>query len=308
MTDKQPPDTEPFALDKLLVRRSFDRAAATYDRAAFLQQEIAGRLVERLDAVKLEPATIIDIGAGTGYLAALVQKRYAGSRVVVADLSSAMLQAARARLLAGGNPLDRILARVRSRFSFVVGDAESLPIADHCAELLVSNLMLQWCPDLDRALAEFRRVLAPGGLLMFTTFGPDTLKELRAAWTEVDGYTHVNAFMDMHDVGDAVIRAGFAAPVMDAETLTVTYPEVRELMRDLKAIGAHNVAAGRPRHLSGRQRMEGVRRAYEQWRRDGVLPASYEVVYGHAWADEPSARRRSPQGDVRVPLGALRRG
>ena len=133
--------------------------------------------------------------------------------------------------------------------------------------------------------------LAPGGLLMFTTFGPDTLMELRASWEAADGYTHVNRFIDLHDVGDALVRTRWAEPVMDAERITVTYREARTLMRDLKHLGAHNITAGRPRGLTGRRRLQRVMQAYERYRRDGVLPASYEVVYGHAWTspEKPAA-------------------
>ena len=150
-------------------------------------------------------------------------------------------------------------------------------------DLLFSNLALQWCLDLDQTFNEFRRVLKPGGLLMFTTFGPDTLRELRSCWSQVDGYTHVNNFFDMHDVGDALVRNSFAEPVMDMELLTMTYKDVPSLMRDLKTIGAHNVTQGRSRKLTGKGRLQRVNAAYEQYRSDGVLPVSYEVVYGHAW-------------------------
>ncbi len=144
--------------------------------------------------------------------------------------------------------------------------------------------MLQWCDDLDAVFAEVRRVLKPGGLLTFTTFGPDTLMELRRAWSSVDGYVHVNQFLDMHDIGDALVRAGLAEPVLDVERYTLTYPDAIVLMRDLKAIGAHNVTAGRPaRAHRPRSRLPRMCAAYEAYRRDGRLPATYEVVYGAAW-------------------------
>lgn len=307
-----------YSLDKRLVRRSFERAAPTYDSAAFLQQEIGDRLMRRLELVRLQPDTTLDVGAGTGYVAAALQRRYPESRIVVADIAVAMLQHARQRVFANGDrpywgPFGGVIGRLGAwrskqpaRFSFIAADAESLPVADASVDLLVSNLMLQWCPDLDRALVEFRRVLAPGGLLMFTTFGPDTLKELRAAWRQVDQGVHVNAFLDLHDIGDAVMRAGFGEPVMDAERLTVTYPEVLALMKDLKAIGAHNVSAGRSRHLTGRDRLRRLGDAYESARVDGVLPATYEVVYGHAWAPQGARRRpgRDDSGETRVALPA----
>ena len=170
----------------------------------------------------------------------------------------------------------------------VCADAERLPVADARIDLIHSNLTLQWCNDLDRVFGEFRRVMRGGGLLMFTTFGPDTLKELRDCWERVDGRAHVNTFVDMHDVGDALVRAGFADPVMDMEVLTLTYRTPLDLMRDLKQIGATNALYAAPRGLTGPARLRAVERAYEVFRRsDGSFPATYEVVYGHAWV--PSA-------------------
>jgi len=244
-----PEQNNQYRIDKQLARRAFDRAADTYDAVAELQYEIGDRMVERLDYIRQQPRRILDLGAGTGFFTAALLKRYrkADARCVCAD-------------------------------------AESLPFADDSFDFIFSNLMLQWCTDLESTLLELRRVLAPGGLLMFTTFGPDTLMELRASWEAVDGYTHVNSFVDMHDVGDALLAAQWAEPVMDSERITVTYRELRTLMRDLKHIGAHNVTAGRARGLTGKQHMQQLTEAYERFREDGVLPASYEVVYGHAWS------------------------
>ena len=165
----------------------------------------------------------------------------------------------------------------------VCGDIERLPLRDAAVGMVWSNLALQWVNEPPRAFAEFRRVLAPGGLLMFSTFGPDTLKELRAAYEGTDRYTHVNRFIDMHDLGDMLVHAGFADPVMDMEYMTLTYADVRALMRDLKAIGAHNVTAGRRPGMTARATLAAVERNYEALRREGRLPASFEVVYGHAW-------------------------
>ncbi len=281
-------------LDKSLARRAFERAAGTYDASAALQNEVGNRLVERLDFIRLQPRRILDLGAGTGVFTRVLDRRYRKADVIALDIAPAMLQQASAR---GG---------WWRRPRCVCGDAEALPFADASFDFIFSNLMLQWCADLPATLLELRRVLAPGGLLMFTTLGPDTLSELRASWSAVDGYTHVNPFIDMHDVGDALLQARWAEPVMDAERITVTYRDLATLMLDLKHIGAHNVTRGRARGLTGKRRFQAFTAAYEQFRSDGVLPSTYEVVYGHAWSPQPNTtavevslpllRRQTPEG------------
>ena len=276
------------APDKALARRSFERAAAGYDRAAALQREVGRRLLERLDLMKIQPRRVLDLGCGTGQCLPDLMSRYRSADVVALDIALPMLGQARRR------------GRWLRRPQCVCADAERLPFGDACFDLVFSNLMLQWCVDLEVVFGELQRVLRPGGLLLFTSFGPDTLRELRDSWARVDGYTHVNAFQDMHDVGDALLRTRFADPVMDVERLTVTYPDLWQLMRELKQIGAHNVTAGRPRGLTGKVQVQRLLQAYEQFRRDGVLPASYEIVNGHAWATEIS-------GTVSLPMDQLRR-
>ena len=278
-----------FVIDKQLARMAFEKSAMAYDEAAVLQREVADRMLERLDYVKYQPSNILDVGAGTGYCSHHLGQRYAAANIYVVDFAFNMLQQARAN--AGW------WQRFRHRYDFVVGDAEQLPLADGSVDLLISSLAIQWCNDLDQAFSEFRRVLTPGGLLMFTTFGPDTLKELRASWAAVDKEIHVNQFFDMHDVGDALIRHGFAEPVMDTEYITMTYRDAMTLMKDLKQIGAHNVTQGRSRHLTGKSQLKKMLQAYEQFRKDDVLPASYEVIYGHAWA--PSNRVSIPLNQVK---------
>ena len=276
-----------FTLDKRELRRSFERAAATYDRAAVLQREICARALERLDLVKLAPAVILDAGSGTGFAAQSLARRYPRATVIEFDIAPAMLQTARARLPRWQKWIGR------RRAMFVCGDNEQLPLRAGTVGLLWSNLAFQWVNDLPQAFSECQRVLQPGGLLTFTTFGPDTLKELRQAFAGDGGRVHVNRFYDMHDIGDMLVHAGFADPVMDMEQVTLTYADVETLMRELKAIGAHNVAAGRNRGLTGRRALDDLRRRYDGLRRDGRLPATFEVVYGHCWKPEP---RLSPSG------------
>lgn len=278
--------TEAHALDKRQLRRSFDRAAGTYDAVAVLQREVGARTLERLDLVKLAPELIIDAGSGTGHGARALARRYPRARIVELDLAHGML--CRSRLQ---QPIWRRLAGW-DRSLRVCGDNESMPIREGAANLLWSNLAFQWTNDLPRLLRECHRVLGPEGLLMFTTFGPDTLKELRQAFTPHKG-VHVNRFIDMHDIGDMLVQAGFADPVMDMEMVTLTYESVEQLMRELKALGAHNIAAGRNRGLMGRRTLNEVKARYELQRREGRLPATFEVVYGHAWKPTP---RTGPAG------------
>ena len=283
-----------FSIDTDRARRAFDAAADSYDEAAVLQREVGGRLVGRLDYIRHQPRRVLDLGAGTGHVSELLLRRYRKADVCAVDFAPAMLEKARRR---GG---------WRRRPRVVCADAASLPFADASFDLLVSNLMLQWCLPLQDYLAEMRRVAAPNGLLMFSTFGPDTLKELRLAWREVDGGRHVHEFIDMHDVGDSLLATGFSGPVMDMEMITLTYREVLALMRDLKSIGAVNADEGRQRGLLGRGGFRRLCDAYERFRDGaGLLPATYEVVYGHAWVpDVPPPSRL----EEKFPLGVVASG
>lgn len=283
-------------IDKERARLSFGRAADSYDAMAVLQREIGQRMAERLDLVKLQPRRVLDAGCGTGAETALLMRRYPKAQVLALDFAEPML------------------ARTRKRGGWwrkpvcVCGDLEAIPLADDSVDMIWSNLALQWVNDLGQAFSEALRVLRPGGLFMFTTFGPDTLKELRAAWAAVDGAGHVSPFLDMHDVGDALVQARFADPVMDQELLTLTYGDARQLMRELKGIGAHSANRDRPRGLTGKARLKAMLDAYEAFRVDGLLPASYEVVYGHAWAPEQKTVRSGAGSEARVAVDAIGRG
>jgi malonyl-CoA O-methyltransferase len=280
---------DPHVVDKRLVRRSFERAAGTYDAAAVLQHEIGRRLLERLDYIRLAPAAILDAGCGTGNAVAGLLERYPRARVIALDLALAMTRRARARR----RWWNALLDRGGTRLDAVCGDIEQLPLAPASVGLVWSNLAIQWLSEPRQAFTEFHRALAPGGLFLFSSFGPDTLKELRAAFQGLDRHTHVQRFMDMHDVGDSLLACGYADPVMDAETLTLTYADLRGLMGDLKAIGAHNSTRGRPAGLAGQALFARAALNYEGLRREGRLPATFEVVYGHAWKPAP---RTSPTG------------
>ncbi len=289
-----------YFIDKEKVRRAFDRAAESYDKHAALQAEIGARMLDRLDYIRIEPKRIIDLGAGTGRITKDLSQRFPKSTVVALDLAEGMLKQCRSTQKQG-------LGRFFSRVQHLCADVENLPIASDSLDFAFSNVTFQWCNDLDKALQECYRVLTPGSLILFSSFGPDTLNELRTVWREIDNYNHVNAFIDMHDVGDALIRAGFQSPVLDVEQFTLTYDNSKDLMRELKAIGAHNVTAGRQRGLMGKQRLQKFEQGYEQFRSEGKLPASYEVIYGHAWVPEQKTRKEEDAIEVKISLKQLGR-
>ncbi len=276
-----------FEIDKREVRRAFNRAAAGYDAAAVLQREVCTRMLERLDYIKLQPAHVLDVGSGTGWGTRQLGERYPQAGVIALDIALGMLATAKGtsswwqKLFSG------------SKQHFVCADVEALPLAAQSVEMVWSNLALQWCNDLPATFVELQRVLKTDGLLMFSTFGPDTLKELRQAFSGVDRHSHLNRFADMHDIGDMLIHAGFSEPVMDMEYLTLTYDDVRGVLYDLKSIGAHNATAGRGQGLMGKHVWARLTENYERMRRDGKLPATFEVVYGHAWKPQP---RTTPDG------------
>ncbi len=282
-----------YALDDAWVRRSFDRASGSYDQAAVLQTEVRNVLLQRLELTTIAPRLALDVGAGTGHASRALKRRYPKAHVIAVDFSLGMLRAA-ARQQAWLRPFTRVCAT-----------AARLPLADASVDLIVSNFMLQWS-DLDCVLAEFRRVLAPRGLLTFTTLGPDSLRELRDAWRKVDAHTRVSQFLDMHDIGDALVRAGFAAPVLDVDRYTLFYADARRLASDLRAVGARNATVGRARGLTTPHKFAAMASAYEQCRDTQGLPATYEVVFGQAWTPISAARR--PAGaDTHVSLADIKR-
>ncbi len=272
-------------IDARAARRRFDRAAATYRGAARIETEVGTRMLERLDYVRVAPARILDAGSGPAPQAAALGRRYPKARLVALDFSLPML--ARSRGSAGW------MARLRGARPLAVCAAlERLPLASGSVQLVWSNMALHWAEDARAALAEFQRVLAPEGLLMFSTLGPDTLKELRAA----AGAARVHRFADMHDLGDALMAAGFSAPVMDMELLTLAYADAGALLADLRASGQTLSRTDRARGLAGR----GLRAALE---RSGST-ATYEVVYGHAWKNAP---RKTADGRSIVQVNRLPR-
>ena len=261
------------------ARRAFERAARTFDGHAALHREVGRRLADHLDAMRIDPARIVDLGCGTGGSFDALRGRYPYAQVVGIDFAGAMLERARAR--------SSWWQRVRGTAPrLACADAEALPLAGACAQLVFSNLALHWCRP-EPFFAEGARVLEVGGLLLFATLGPDTLMELRESLGGARGAPHVHPFLDMHDLGDALVHAGFADPVMEMERVTLEYPSLDALARELKAVGARNTLPGRAREFMGRGAWPEARRRYEKHRRGDVLPATCEVVYGHAWKAAP---------------------
>jgi malonyl-CoA O-methyltransferase len=289
--------------NKQLVAKSFGQAAMQYDDVAVLQCQTANELLDRLSLVTLQPKCVLDLGSGTGRNLALLAKRYPKARLLALDIAPAMLQQARYNYRQSEG-LKRWLPS--NKPSYLAGDAEKLPLADNSVDLVFANLTLQWC-DPRTSFAEIQRVLRPDGLLMFTSLGPDTLHELRQSWATVDNYPHVNMFYDMHDIGEAMIAVGLAEPVLDTERYILTYDNAMALMKDLKILGARNVNAGRRRGLTGKQTIQAVSDAYEKFRVNSLLPATYEVVYGHAWGGKPKTQQVDPDGTIHIPISQIQR-
>lgn len=276
--------------DRAAVLRAFHRAAPTYASKDFLHAEIRARLLERLDPVRLEPHTVLDLGAGPPAASGAFAARFPGSHLIAIDAVPAMLGAA------------------PQGWSRLCADAARLPLPDACADVAVANMLLPWCADPLAVLAEARRVLRYPGLFAFATLGPDSLQELRTAWSRVDSHSHTHSFIDMHDLGDALIHAGFAEPVLDIEKLTITYRGLDRLVADLRDVGATDLSEGRRRTLTGAGRWSAMTQAYDQLRDEtGTLPVTVEVVFGQAWTGERMANLRDPTGGIAVPLGQIMR-
>lgn len=278
-----------FSLDRALLRRRFERAAAADDDTELLAREIARRMDERLDYIRITPGRILDLGCGTGADLARLAGRFPEAMLLTADFAPAMVARTKTRPCPPPQRpglLRRLLGGGREAPPGLVADATALPLARASLGLVWSNLMLPALDDPLPAFREIHRVLEVGGLLMFSTLGPDTLRELRAALPAHAG-ERVHRFIDMHDLGDALVAAGFSDPVMDMEMLTLTYTGLDELLHDLRTSGAGNAARNRPRGLSGRDGWAQARAAYDRLRRDGRLPATFEIIQGHAWKAAP---------------------
>lgn len=284
-------DPESQPLTSAHVRRRFDRAAARFDGADFVHRRVCDGMLERIEPMTISPARILDLGAGTGSASRVLAKRYRRARVVSADLSRGMLDIARGK---------------RSRFARireVQADARALPFADDAFDLVFANLLLPWLGEPGASLAEIGRVLRPEGLFAFSSLGPDSLAVLADAWGAVDDEPHVHPFADMHNVGDAIVRAGLRDPVLDIDSLAITYRDPDALLADLTASGARNALAARRPTLTGRRRFAAFRRALAERTEDGVITLGLELVFGHAFGGQA----RPAPGEFAVSPGAIGR-
>lgn len=276
-------------LQKELIAESFSQAAETYDEFAFLQQEVASRVFERLAYMRIKPEFILDVGCGTGACSRQLRDLFPKSKVTGIDIAEGMIKVAKKS------------QKLFKKINYQIADADLLPFTDNHFDLVFSSLSVQWMPDLKKTFNELHRVLKPGGLLIFSTLGPDTLMELRQSWSQVDQGVHVNEFIDMHIIGDLVFNASFENTVMDRDVITLTYETMLGLMRDLKAIGAHNIDSERQKGLMGKNKFSALKAEYEKFRTDeGVLPATYEVIYGHAWKREGKPQKGYHTYDVEM--------
>ncbi len=300
--------------DPRQVRRAFSRASASYTSAATLQHEVEGRLLESLDYYAegregdaITPALVVDIGCGPGHASRAMQQRWPKAHVLALDLAMPMLRQHDADVSAFARALPRPLARLLTRSpARLCADARALPLADHSVDLLFSNLCLQWVEDLPAVFAGFRRVLKPGGMLVVSTFGPDTLYELRVAFADADAIPHVSPFASIAQFGDALIASGFRNPVLDRDDLITRYDDLPALMRELRAIGATNALHARRHTLTGKARFAAAAKAYETFRDGDRLPATWEIISALAWAPAHGAPIREGGEDVaRFPASGI---
>jgi len=322
----------PGLIDPRAAQRQFERRAASFDQHDFLHREIESRLLERLEPLRIDPARAIDLGCGTGHALPALADRYPRTDWVGTDLAHGMLRGAGARLQAAagiGGTVAKLLGRVGmggiaprvtgsfgragasglARADLVQADFARLPFADDSFDLLWSNLALHFAPDLGSAVAEWSRVAKPGAALMFSCFGPDSLRELRALWP-ADAPRAFIPFADMHDLGDLMTGAGFVDPVMGMERLTLTYTEPTRLLADLRALTGNPLSARAPRLQSRDLRQRFLAALDGARNRDGLIAVTLEIVYGHAWAGQPRQHREALPGGgeiATVPVSSLKR-
>lgn len=270
-----------YFIDTLKVKKSFSKAVEKYDKFSLLQKMVADRLIESIENVNINAKLILDLGSGTGYASNKLRKKFKNTYLLQQDIAENMLIKAKKKS-----------SIFFSSDRFLCADANKIPLAKHSVDIIFSNLMLQWCNDPNIVFAEVKRILKPGGVFVFTSFGPGTLKELRESWKKVDDVVHVNTFVDMHDLGDILMRLNFVRSVVNMENILFTYKNCKDLMRELKSIGAHNINNGRRKTLTGKNKLNSMIKNYESYRSKSLLPLTYEVIYGIAWQQEESNKKQ----------------
>jgi malonyl-CoA O-methyltransferase len=288
-----------YSLDKSLLLQNFNRAAASYEEYALMQQEIGTQLLQRLAYTKIMPENILDLGCGTGFFTRKLANLYPESKVLGIDFAPNMIEQAKEKI--DENNLTNTFV------SFKCEDAEKTTLADQSIDLIFSNLLFPCC-DIPKLLKECFRLLKPKGLLLFTALGPDTLYELNQSWKKVDKFKHVHPFTDMHNLGDALLKQGFKDPVMDRDYVTATFSEVIDLIQGLKLSGAQNANLNRRPGLFSSSNLEKVIEHYESFRNDDhLLPATFEVLYGQAWKPDLNQEQHyDADGSVRISVEKLK--
>lgn len=274
------------------VCNAFHKQAGVYDRVALVQREIGEQLFERLTYLKMEPNYVLDLGCGTGVFSKLLKKKYPKAKIVSLDIAHGMLLEAQAKYR--WSPKNVFFTRA---------DMHALPFKNNLFDLIFSNQVLHWSTDWPQLMRELNRVMHIGGCLMFSTLGPDTFLELRGE--EERRFAHTNSFMDMHDIGDILLREHFLDPVVDMEKLSVHYDDWQALLRSLKNQGVRNVSTNRNPGLTGKRAWQSFENSVQQYQTvEGKFPLTYEVVYGHAWKGEMHCSKAGVE--TSIPVSALR--
>lgn len=277
------------------IKCAFNKAAHQYDKNAVLQNEVGQRLIDRLDFFTLKPATILDLGMGTGFTTNKLANKYKNSHIIGLDLAEDMLNVAQRNNL-----------KNQQNTTLINGDINKLPFTDNSIDLIFSNFTMQWCENITNLFEECYRVLKVDGLLFFSIPGPETLYELRTAFNKADPeYQHVNNFIDMHDLGDILVQTKFGHPVMDNEYFTLTYSKVSNVLKDIKSIGASTILSNNYRKaLFTKTKLKLLEQGYNNFiQEDGKLPLTYEVIYGHAFKTAKPVKKKHPEiSEVMVPI------
>jgi malonyl-CoA O-methyltransferase len=276
---------------KSIISNNFGQSANTYDQSAVLQQTVALSLIERLKLLNITPQNILDLGSGTGYLSQQLKFLYPTATIIQLDIATKMISFTKKN-------------KSFENTHFVCGDAEKLPFPESCFDLIISNFVFHWFLEPQNVLVQIHRALKSSGIWLFSTLGPDTLKELKMAFATIDSASHTNHFLDMHDIGDLLAATHFQNPVIDMEMLTLTYSSLEKLHQDLKLTGSYTVLRDRPLGLKTQRFREKLFSAYEVYRdHQQLLPASFEIIYGQAFGSKQKKLHCADKnGVVRIPI------